>query len=339
VAGQRIPDLTAIAGANTANNDSLLIFDANANATKRILRSQLAIGLTGDLPLQYYLGVLNSNPTTRLDGSPLQLGDYYLDAVTYYTSVYDGSGWTSYASVIAAQTAAEAAQTAAEAAQTAAEAAQTAAEAAQTAAELAETNAETAETNAELAETNALASANAAAASYDAFDDRYLGSKTSDPTLDNDGDPLLTGALYWNSVTPVMRVYNGATWSDITSALSLAAGSYTPTLTAVTGNISSLFTVGAWRYTRVGNNVIVTGNAVISSTVSGSTQFYASLPIASTFTSNDDVSGVATMNGMSQGAGYVARASLAPTVMWVLFNTATTAGSSSVGISMSYEIK
>jgi hypothetical protein len=47
---KRIPDLTAIAGASTANDDNLVIFDTDANETKRILRSQLAIGMVGDLP-------------------------------------------------------------------------------------------------------------------------------------------------------------------------------------------------------------------------------------------------------------------------------------------------
>lgn len=58
----------------------------------------------------------------------------------------------------------------------------------------------------------ALTSANNAAASYDAFDDRYLGSKSSDPALDNDSNALLTGALYWNSVDSKMKVYNGSAW-------------------------------------------------------------------------------------------------------------------------------
>jgi len=60
--------------------------------------------------------------------------------------------------------------------------------------------------------TSAAASAAAAAASYDAFDDRYLGSKSSDPALDNDGDALITGALYWNSTDNVLKVYGGASW-------------------------------------------------------------------------------------------------------------------------------
>lgn len=59
---------------------------------------------------------------------------------------------------------------------------------------------------------SAATSATSAAASYDAFDDRYLGSKTSDPTLDNDGNALITGALYFNSVVSAMKVYNGSSW-------------------------------------------------------------------------------------------------------------------------------
>jgi len=45
---------------------------------------------------------------------------------------------------------------------------------------------------------------------YDLFDDTYLGSKAADPSLDNDGNALAEGALYWNSVSNEMRVYNGA---------------------------------------------------------------------------------------------------------------------------------
>jgi len=52
----------------------------------------------------------------------------------------------------------------------------------------------------------------AAEAALDSFDDRYLGSKTADPALDNDGNALLTGALYFNSVAGVVKVYNGSAW-------------------------------------------------------------------------------------------------------------------------------
>lgn len=66
--------------------------------------------------------------------------------------------------------------------------------------------------NAATSETNAGISAAAAAASLDTFDDIFLGSKASDPTLDNDGDPLVEGQLYWNSTAKNLRFYDGAAW-------------------------------------------------------------------------------------------------------------------------------
>ena len=60
---------------------------------------------------------------------------------------------------------------------------------------------------------SAAANAAATATLYDNFDDRYLGAKTSDPTLDNDGNALLTGALYFNSVDNAMKVYTGSVWN------------------------------------------------------------------------------------------------------------------------------
>ena len=53
-------------------------------------------------------------------------------------------------------------------------------------------------------------SAAAAVAALDSFDDRYLGAKSSAPTVDNDGDALITGALYFNSTTNVMNVRTSA---------------------------------------------------------------------------------------------------------------------------------
>jgi len=58
--------------------------------------------------------------------------------------------------------------------------------------------------------TASASSATASAASYDSFDDRYLGSKSSAPTVDNDGDALITGALYWNTTSNVMSVRTAA---------------------------------------------------------------------------------------------------------------------------------
>ncbi|NDD53729.1 hypothetical protein EBZ39_07600, partial [bacterium] len=97
------------------------------------------------------------------------------------------------------------------------------------------TNASNSATAASGSATSAANSATAAAASYDSFDDRYLGSKTSDPTVDNDGNALLTGALYWNSVANVMKVYDGAAW---TAAYVPAAGYLQLSGGTMTGSIA-----------------------------------------------------------------------------------------------------
>ena len=62
--------------------------------------------------------------------------------------------------------------------------------------------------------TAAAGSAASAADLLDQFDDRYLGPKAADPTLDNDGNALLVGALYYNTgAQPGMRVRTAAgTW-------------------------------------------------------------------------------------------------------------------------------
>ena len=88
------------------------------------------------------------------------------------------------------------------------------ADTASTKADEANASAQTATTAANSASTSAIA----AEAAYDDFDDRYLGDKTSDPTVDNDGDALVTGALYFNTTTNVLRVYNGSTWQDATAS-------------------------------------------------------------------------------------------------------------------------
>jgi hypothetical protein len=77
-------------------------------------------------------------------------------------------------------------------------------------------------------------SAVAAAASYDSFDDRYLGAKTSDPSVDNDGNTLLVGALYWNSSSSVMKVWSGSAWVSYNPAISylaLSGGTMTGAIT------------------------------------------------------------------------------------------------------------
>jgi hypothetical protein len=97
---------------------------------------------------------------------------------------------------------------------------------AEIAAQLAQAAAEAAQAAAAASEAAAGVSEINAAASYDAFDDRYLGSKSSAPSLDNDGDALLDGALYWDTTDNDMYVYDlgGTAWVTVSnSATSIAA--------------------------------------------------------------------------------------------------------------------
>ena len=76
------------------------------------------------------------------------------------------------------------------------------------------TNAATSATAAQTAQTAAEAAQTAAETAADNFDDTYLGAKASDPTVDNDGDALTAGDLYFNTTNNVLRVYTGSAWQD-----------------------------------------------------------------------------------------------------------------------------
>lgn len=93
--------------------------------------------------------------------------------------------------------------------------ASTAATTATTQAGIATTQAGIATTQAGISTTQAgiaTSSASSASASWDLFDDRMLGAKASDPTVDNDGNPILIGALYFSTTVNRMKVYDGTAW-------------------------------------------------------------------------------------------------------------------------------
>jgi hypothetical protein len=85
--------------------------------------------------------------------------------------------------------------------------------------------------------TAAAASAAAAATTYDNFDDRYLGAKSTVPTVDNDGNALVTGALYWNTPGATMYAWTGSAWGSISSTAAIYRYRYTATAgqTSLTG--------------------------------------------------------------------------------------------------------
>ena len=96
-------------------------------------------------------------------------------------------------------------------------------------------NAATSATAASNAQTAAESARDSALAAYDNFDDRYLGAKSSDPTLDNDGNALVAGALYFNTSSEVMKLYTGSAW---VAAYVSAEGLVQSSGDTMTGNLS-----------------------------------------------------------------------------------------------------
>lgn len=154
-------------------------------------------------------------------------------------------------------------------ASTSASSAATSATTATTQAGIATTGATTATaqaSNAAASATSAANSAAAAAASYDSFDDRYLGTKTSDPTLDNDGNALVVGALYYNTTTQVMKVYDGANWIAATSAGAASMSVYKFVATAGQTTFSGAATVGGTLSYTSGNIIVFLNGSSLDST-------------------------------------------------------------------------
>jgi hypothetical protein len=132
-------------------------------------------------------------------------------------AIYRGPGGSGDATTDAANQASVASDKAAEAASSATAAAGSATSAATSASDsstsaIASASSATSSAN---SATASASSATAAAASYDSFDDRYLGAKSSDPSTDNDGDALVVGALYFNTTTNIMMTYTGSAWQSI----------------------------------------------------------------------------------------------------------------------------
>jgi len=187
----------------------------------------------GDLAVLQEIGIYKGTDTTTTTAdydardivkstTAAQLNNVYIalqDSPTG-TLLTNTTYWELLVDAVSAATSATNAANSASAASTSASNAATS----ETNAATSETNAATSETNAATSETNAATSATnasnaqtAAETALDTFDDTYLGAKATNPTVDNDGDPLAAGMLYTNTTDGNLYWYDGSGWNDVTA--------------------------------------------------------------------------------------------------------------------------
>ncbi len=104
-----------------------------------------------------------------------------------------------------------------------------------------------------------------AEAAYDAFDDRYLGAKATAPTTDNDGNALLTGALYWNTGINALYIWDGSAWNAAAFTASGAVTSFNGRTGAVTLSSADVVNALGFPFGVTGNSLSTTTQTAIAS--------------------------------------------------------------------------
>jgi hypothetical protein len=231
--------------ANTVNNelDQQTIFaQQNAEGLGRALQAPQTDPTTIDMTLPRASVRANKTLAFDADGNPVtgeQIGDYRDEwasgtaynkrdivkdgsnnNVYFCVEAHTSSGTTPISSnsdsakwsvLVDASSTSTSASEAATSATNAATSASSASSSAATAATQA-TNAATSATDAASAKAAAESARDSTLAAFDSFDDRYLGAKSSDPSVDNDGNALAAGSLYFNSASGAMKIYTGSAW-------------------------------------------------------------------------------------------------------------------------------
>ncbi len=167
--------------------------------------------------------------------------------------------------------------------------------------------------------TAAASSATSAANSFDDFDDRYLGAKSSEPSTDNDGDALVTGALFFDTTVGAMKVYTGSAWQTVT--VSAANQANINTVAGISSNVTTVAGIASNVTTVAGISSDVTAVAGISSDIQAVENIKANITTVAGISAN-----VTTVAGISSNVTSVAsNSSNINTVAGSIANVNTTA--------------
>ena len=161
------------------------------------------------------------------------------------------------------------------------------------------TAASTSATNAANSATAAASSATSAANSFDDFDDRYLGAKSSEPSTDNDGDALVTGALFFDTTAGAMKVWTGSAWNTVT--VSAANQANINTVAGISSNVTTVAGIASNVTTVAGISSDVTAVAGISSDIQAVENIKANVTTVAGISAN-----VTTVAGISSNVTSVA---------------------------------
>jgi hypothetical protein len=235
---------TSAAASATAAATSATSAAASATAAATSATSAAASATTAAASVATIAGY-SANASTQATAAATSATSAAASATAAATSATSAaaSATTASNSAATATTQAGNASASATAAATSATSAAASATAAATSATSAATSASSALTSQTAAATSAASaatSATSAATTYDDFDDRYLGSKATAPTVDNDGNTLLVGAIYWNSTVNNMYVWSGTVWVQIATTSIYTAPTLGSTLISSGATVTTL---------------------------------------------------------------------------------------------------
>ena len=100
-----------------------------------------------------------------------------------------------------------------------------------------------------------------------------LGSKSSAPTVDNNGNALVTGTLYYDTTATLAKIYNGTAWQDVAGLVTSASNLTTGTLPIARLADGSIITVkladDSVTQDKIANNSVGTDELINNSVTTG----------------------------------------------------------------------